>query len=242
MKLSDFETLAQAQAYTLTNPQFFNNNTMNSVLTQIKLLGPLTAIASDFNHPFFDEAKAVLDSQEFNFRQDSPTGLMQIQMLDAMINAPVAVDMASGTVDLTAKLTQLKVTCLHIANPVTQPFANATQEQFDEAKAQGETLSTETTYDGESVPHFVTVNKSHIDVAIQFDEPVGFDCRVELIVSQKSGESTVFVDSDRKINVNVKAGTQALETTLTRKYARHIQVRGICSLTNTPFSLDVTGL
>lgn len=133
--VSDADALLVATRHTEMQGQFFNNNTMNSVLTQVRLLAPFEAILQDFTHPWFNEVKAVMNSQEYNFRQDSPVGQLQIQMMDTMISGvdpqgnvvpPVEVTIGGVTYNLTAQLTQLRAMCIHIANKQVKPLVNTT--------------------------------------------------------------------------------------------------------------------
>lgn len=164
MKLSDFNTLTEAQSYIETRYQFFNNNTMNSILAQTKLLAPLEVIISDPLHPFFNESKALLTSEEFNFRRDSTTGLLQISMLDDMINAPITVDMGGVIVDLTTQLTILKnVAVEKVANVQIQPFLNTTQAEFDAANFIP--VKAEVSY-GDGMTYIITTGNQGIDVQL----------------------------------------------------------------------------
>ena len=128
--LAQFATLEEAKAFEQYRSKFFNNNTMNSVLSQLKLLAPLTAISQDLAHPFVNEALAVLKSDEYNFRRDSDIGLLQLAMLDTMIASNVTI----GAEDLTPKLTALKGAVDRIANEVYKPFEATTLHEFQVAK------------------------------------------------------------------------------------------------------------
>lgn len=250
MNLQDFDDLATAQLHEITESQFFNNNTMNSVLTQTKLLAPLEAILQDFNHPFFNEAKALLTSLEFNFRKDQATGLLQIGMLDAMILAPVTVEMGEGVADLTAQLSTLKnVVVDKIANKTVKPFENATQGDFDTAKAkqllQGETLPTATFYDGiedtDGSLKLVKVSTGDMRALAKFDAPLPVDCIVELTLSMADKDSD-YHPSNQKAYIRLTKGMSGLSVPINQKFKRWVRVSAKANLANVPFILDVTDL
>lgn len=114
----DAIALSEAKAHQETKGNLIHRDTMNSLLAQAKLYVAFKDMAADINNPFQDELTAFLDSQDFNFMQDSPTGIAQIAMLDTIIDA--------GVVGLSDAITALKPTIIGLANKVHFPFANNT--------------------------------------------------------------------------------------------------------------------
>lgn len=119
-QLAEFNTLAEAKAYTYTQGKLIPRTTMNSLLGDAGLMIALEVEAKTddrfaaFMHP---------TSTEYNFMIGNPTGDKQIAMLDDII--------AEGKFPA---LAALKPVVLHIANPVTYPHANASEYDFNRAK------------------------------------------------------------------------------------------------------------
>ena len=82
-------------------------------------------IALDSTHPFQDMIAAFLDSSNYNFIVGDETGDSQIVAMNTIIAA---------NIDVSAALTVIKSIILSEANVDSQPFANATQAQFNSAK------------------------------------------------------------------------------------------------------------
>ena len=126
MQLKDFNTLAEAQAYTVTQPKLIHRDTMNSLLADAQLYVTFKAIAEDTSNPALQNMiSAFLDSEEYNFMIGNPTGDRQIAALDSII---------SGGGPLATALTAIRPIILSIANPTTAPYANATLNDFAVAK------------------------------------------------------------------------------------------------------------
>lgn len=125
MQLKDFETLADAQAYSTTQPKLIHRDTMNSLLASAGLYVQFKTMAEDSANPFQNLIAAFLDSVEYNFMIGNATGDRQILALDTMIEA-------GG--DLGAALATLKPVIIGIANPAFNPFVNATSHDFAKAK------------------------------------------------------------------------------------------------------------
>ena len=125
MNLSNFTTLAEAKAHTVTSGKLIHRDTMNSLLAREGIYVAFKAITLNDTHPFQNLIAAFMDSQEFNFMQGNPTGDAQTLLLDTMIAANIPESSA---------LANLKPILLSLSNPVNYPFANATQHDFDKAK------------------------------------------------------------------------------------------------------------
>ena len=127
MKLSDFATLALAQAHTVTQPKLIHRDTMNSLLANAGIYAAFKVMALDDANPFQDNIAAFLDSTDYNFMvgDGTTTGDRQIAALDTMI--------ASGGA-MGAALSAIRPIILAIANPVVYPCANVTLHAFELAK------------------------------------------------------------------------------------------------------------
>jgi len=120
--LAEFDTLEAAKAYSYTQGKLIPRTTMNSLLGDAGLMLAFEqeALVDDrfaaFMHP---------TSTEYNFivGDGTTTGDRQIDMLDDIIQEGKFPALAS-----------LKPIVLHIGNPVTYPYANATHHAFLKAK------------------------------------------------------------------------------------------------------------
>jgi len=123
MLLSDFSTLEDAQSHTTTTGKLISPDMMLSFITSFGLVDALITT------PTTNESKAVQAAfqfgSEFNLMNGHPSSIAPI--LDVMIAGGLASE-------------AFKSTLVSYANPVTHPFADTTQAEFDEAKDAGETL------------------------------------------------------------------------------------------------------
>ena len=147
MQLSDFNTLAEAQAYELITDKkqigsgqargFFVNNGIWVTLRQIQ---------ADIANPLFALADAVIvtasDASSF-FGLDTTTaeGLGNLAAADIMVAAGIMTEAQKDTL-------------LALALKSTYPHATATQEDLDEAKDAGETIELAQN----NSQHVITVN------------------------------------------------------------------------------------
>jgi hypothetical protein len=125
MRLQDFDTLAQAQAYVTTQPKLIHRDSMNSLLASAGLYVGLKAIAQDTASPFQNLISAFLDSTDYNFMIGNSTGDSQIAALDSIISA-------GG--DLGAAMSSIRPLILGMANPTYRPFELSNKHDFDLAK------------------------------------------------------------------------------------------------------------
>lgn len=147
MQLSDFSTLAEAQAYELITDKkqigsgqargFFVNNGIWTTLRQIQadIANPLFALA---------DAAIVTASDASSFFGLDPTtaeGLGNLAAADIMVSAGIMTEAQKGAL-------------LALALKSTYPHANATQAEFDEAKDAGETIG----LSQNNAQHVITVN------------------------------------------------------------------------------------
>ena len=147
MQLSEFPTLAEAQAYELITDKkqigsgqargFFVNNGIWVTLRQVQ---------ADIANPLFALADAVIvtasDASSF-FGLDTTTaeGLGNLAAADIMVAAGIMTEAQKDTL-------------LALALKSTYPHATATQEDLDEAKDAGETIELAQN----NLQHVITVN------------------------------------------------------------------------------------
>jgi hypothetical protein len=125
MNLSDFSTLAEAQAYVTTQPKLIHRDSINSLLASAGLYIALKDIALDSTNPFQNLISAFLDSVEYNFMVGDATGERQIAALDSIVD---------GGGDFGNAIALIKPLILKMANPEIKPFENATKHSFELAK------------------------------------------------------------------------------------------------------------
>lgn len=127
--LAEFDTLAEAKAYTQTRGKMIHRNSMNAWLSQAGKYRRLKAIAADENHPLGDGAAAFLDSTEYNLIQTSETGQGVIALMQALIAAE------GDDAGLQAVLDK----AIASANEITRPYKNVSEYEW--RKARGETIN-----------------------------------------------------------------------------------------------------
>ena len=131
-QLSEFTTLAEAQAYEYITGQMIHRDSMNGWLGQAGVYKAMKAVAADELNPFSDVMEAFLDSEEYNFKQGTTTGDAHIALLDSLI---------TGEPTIGARLASIKPIVMARANVVSKPYEFTTQQDFDEAKDVGETIT-----------------------------------------------------------------------------------------------------
>ena len=131
-QLSEFTTLAEAQAYEYITGQMIHRDSMNGWLGQAGVYKAMKAVAADELNPFSDVMEAFLDSEEYNFKQGTNTGDAHIALLDSLIASEPTIG---------ARLASIKPIVMARANVVSKPFEFTTQQDFDEAKDVGETIT-----------------------------------------------------------------------------------------------------
>ena len=134
MSLSDFSTLAEAQAFELiTDKKQVGSGQARGFFVAEGIWATLRQIQADINSPLFALADAVIvtASDAFSFfGLDTTTS----EGLGNLAAAQIMVDAAIMTV-------AQKDSLLALALKSTYPHATATQEDFDEAKDVGETIT-----------------------------------------------------------------------------------------------------
>lgn len=125
MNLKDFDTLADAKAWTQTRGEFISRNEMNALLAGAGLYVAFKKIAENDAHPFQNMIAAFLDATQYNFIQSETIGQQNTAVLDAMIAADLPESPA---------LTALKPTILAMSNIVHNPYSGTTEHEWALAK------------------------------------------------------------------------------------------------------------
>jgi hypothetical protein len=125
--LAEFDTLAEAKAYTQTRGKMIHRNSMNAWLSGAGKYRRLKAIAADEAHPLGDGAAAFLDSTEYNLIQSSETGQGVIALMQALIAAE------GNDSGLQAVLDK----AIASANETILPYANVSEYEWRKARGEG---------------------------------------------------------------------------------------------------------
>jgi hypothetical protein len=204
MKLKDFATLTDAQAYTENKTKMISPDVMLSFLTQHDHIDLLDA-------PSKKESKALKHAfsfgSEFNLIDGHPLSVRP--MLDQMVT----------DTDLSEAFRDAVVA---YANQTTNPFASATQAEFDKAKAQVDTVNHTTEYPAE-LSYLVKLANKTVKLFIYLDAPATYDTSFTLYVHETpDAEVYPYVKRPQPIGqILVKAGESAgmveVKKSMTRK-------------------------
>lgn len=233
MNLQDFNTLTEAQNYTETGTKMISPDMMVAFLTQF---GLMILVETGTSNEMRGLRKALDFGSEFNFMVGHPANI--IALVDVMVQ--------NGEFS-----SQFRDFCISYANPVTKPFENVTQEEFDAAKAKeaakGTTLATNIFYNGlDSIAagHFVNIGQfRQLKFAPIFTTNPSFDYLVEVTIESEGSTPNTWVE-EGIITLQGKANTTPKWTTITNSYkARRFRVKEAkINLANTDFTLDVLGV
>lgn len=236
MKLQDFSTLAEAQAYEKTETAFISKSTMSLYMRAAGLYLLFYKLAegkmdTDGDHPAKETAFMVTkalesgnaDNKDFNFIIGHPFGDANLAELDNLINTHLT--------EYAAQLTTLKALVQGHCNKVVRPFKYATQAELDLAKFVP--AEVEATYPSET--YIITTGTQGIDCEIASDK----DCvaTVYLSVSNEDGNPTNFVKYETPVGVvSVKNGRGIL-TLSSRKVRTYNR---LCVVANNDATLSMT--
>ncbi|MBO9492075.1 hypothetical protein J7384_17065 [Endozoicomonas sp. G2_1] len=212
MKLSDFNTLSEAQAYSELKTKLISGSQMKIFVVGNGLYSYFKNHAGDLQAATYDE----LRGGEFNFINGHPSNVCA--MLDAMIALSASegnVTLLDGTqVKVSDALTNLKNAAIVYANGAHKPFESVTQEQFDQAKAAltpksilastNITTGDDTHYlinNGAREKHKVTITVSN---ASQYD-----DVFTVTALTKNNADDDYAVDSRIRGSIALKAGETA---------------------------------
>lgn len=133
MNLSDFNTLAEAQAPVITDKKQVGSGQARGFFVSEGIWTTLRQIQADMTNPLFALADAVIvtasDASSF-FGLDTATaeGQGNLAAAQTMVDAGIMTEVQKDAL-------------LSLALTSTYPHATATQEDFDEAKDAGETIT-----------------------------------------------------------------------------------------------------
>jgi len=168
--LSDFDTLADAQAYEETTYKTVDSSTFISYMAQN---GLIDLLENDTSSTFKAVRYTLACGGVFSFNPGSTPGSTNIAMLDALIAN------TTDYGDYTANLESVKAALISYAGTTTTPFADATESDFNAATGNYLT-EVSTSWSGEK---FLTVTlaedltesvKPYVTVAndVYTDEPL----------------------------------------------------------------------
>lgn len=146
MKLSDFATLAEAQAYEEVTTKNITSDVMTMLLTQHNLLSYTLDGVDDRLRAF---ALRLSTDSLFNFKSDSTLGQANIASLDSLITNEVDPNNK-------ANIEAFKASVIAMANVTTTPFAATTQAEFD--FAQGEEVALTYGTGQQIIPFAITIS------------------------------------------------------------------------------------
>jgi len=248
MKLENFATLAEAQAHTETT---YSPITSNQALQFFRLSGAY---------------KNLLDKQSSSVACEIITGLPTDigQLTSAMIEtmnksggefttdpsktAGALNHAGAAALVESAVLTQAVVDAFfNIGTTIEKPFENATQAEFDAAKALAALIGTQaslkTNYPGNAEFHVRLPNKK-VRLFVKVTNPVAVDTAVTITSygCADNRDNTVasdFLRNARTLTVYIKAGESGGEIELTMPTARWLKFDAVANHLIGDFELDV---
>jgi len=131
MSLVNFTTLQLAKEYPQWTESLIHRDTFNGYLASVKVYSAMKKIARTEGHPAQNEMDAFMDSVDYNFMQNNPTGILQIAAYQSLIDANITIEMNGESVAVSTILGQLKPVVLSRANSLYYPHENATKQDFD---------------------------------------------------------------------------------------------------------------
>ena len=174
MTLSDYPTLASAKLVTSTTGRLIHRDTMNSLLGKAGIYIDFKALALDASSPFQNIVAAFLDSEEYSFIVGDPIGDDLILLLDSMI---------ASNLNISPALALLRPKLILASNPISHPFAQKTELDFQIAKGtitrkaittEHNTCTIVTNADCEPHTPQIYQKLTYSDGSIEFDRVAGF--------------------------------------------------------------------
>jgi hypothetical protein len=131
MKAEDFDSLQEYREYPQWIESLIHRDTFNGYLASVNVYSAMKKIARTEGHPVQNDMDAFMDSVEFNFMQNSPTGILQIAAYESLVAANISIEMNGVSVPVSQILGQLKPVVLSRANTLYFPNEKATKQDFD---------------------------------------------------------------------------------------------------------------
>lgn len=128
MKLQDFDTLAEAQAWETTQGRMISREMIIATLVNAGILVTLQRMRDDDANPFQDAMTGFFDEgiRYYNFQTGHPVGQSNLALLDAMISANIG--------GLSSELTAVRGQFLSLANVTEKPYLKISKHDFDLVK------------------------------------------------------------------------------------------------------------
>jgi hypothetical protein len=206
-KLSEFGTLVAAQTHPDYQGKMISPDMMLAFLTGFSLVSILDTVAERASTPNTEEAKGLRKAfsfgSEFNLIIGHPAS--QVVLLNKMKDDNI---ISQAFVDY----------CITYANPVTYPYADATQEDFDEAHDIGETVAAPINF----FQHLLTVK-----VANKPRKPVS------MTVQQRFGEDNTDLTDWHNVGtiLNVEYTQATYSVQIAKSPTPYRELRIVCPLT-----------
>ena len=131
MSAENFDTLQEYREYAQWIESLIHRDTFNGYLASVNVYSAMKKIARTEGHPAQNDMDAFMDSVEFNFMQNSPTGILQIAAYESLVAANISIEMSGVSVPVSQILGQLKPVVLARANTLYFPNEKATKQDFD---------------------------------------------------------------------------------------------------------------
>lgn len=197
MKLQDFSSLAEAQAYTETGTKMISPDMMVAFLATFGIFRE----AEQENTEAAAALRAALQfGSEFNFINNHPASV--VPLLETMNCATDA----------------FKTYCINYANPIKQPFKDATQEDFDKAKLEVNPTKVEASYP--SADYIINKHREKIIVSVTITDPLPYEdiitftassCNTEMVNGVETNNFAL--DQRPRASISVPAGFTGSLTT-----------------------------
>jgi hypothetical protein len=121
LDLKDFNSLAEAQAYTVTEPLKIDVNDMRALLGENGLYVALKNVAEDNNSPFQDRISAFMEMTEYSFEAGTLAG---------DFNRGIVIAIANSSTPLAAPMAIVRDELLALSQFDYRPYEEATLHQY----------------------------------------------------------------------------------------------------------------
>ena len=213
MKLTDFDTLTEAQAHPEQGQKMVSPDMMVAFMATF---GHVASVMDSTSESARALQLALQFGSEFNLITGHPASVKPL--LDSMVAES---ELGQPFADY----------AVAYANPITFPFASVTQEEFDAAKAELTTLGSSeavVSYDQvDSVQQSYTRgNSSKTKIEIAIASSVTYDTKAKVYVSEPSGITGEYIERPTAIaSILIKAGDNETVLLLEQNYGRRTQYR-----------------
>ena len=242
MKLTDFSTLAEAQAFTEQTTRMISNSTMRLYLKATSLFlviyelaeGKLDTDNGDgtvTNHGAKELCLLIIKSLEGSSTDDNDFNFIIGNSIGDSIIADTENLRDVLLVSHAPCVQALLDVCIAHCNVTTTPFVNTTQEEFDVAHTEllssgsSEAVMSYDQVDSNQLFHVRSnTNKTKIEIAL--DTVAAYDTKFKVYVSEPSGITGDYVERTGVIaNELIKSDKQETVLLLEQNYGRHTKYR-----------------